>query len=100
MLRRPLIVVGLAALIAGCNGGSASAPPFNSGVFVPTATPTPTATPVPNPATATGTLATTTTTSTSLTLGPIGPGDFGSTNCPPSSAASNLVIVFSLTQPG
>jgi len=44
MLRRSLVVVAFAALIAGCNGGAASAPPFNTGTLV-TASPTPT--PVP-----------------------------------------------------
>jgi len=96
MLRRPLIVVALAALIAGCNGGSATPPPFNTGTLV---TPSPTPSPTPNPATATGTLATSMTTSTSLSLGPIGPGDIGTTSCAPASAASNLVIVYSLSQP-
>jgi len=48
MLRRSLFIIGLAALAAGCNGGSASPPPFNSGVFVPpTPTPTPSPTPIP-----------------------------------------------------
>jgi hypothetical protein len=50
MFRRPLVVVGLAALIAGCNGGSTSPPPFKTGVFVPTPTPTPTPSPTPSPA--------------------------------------------------
>jgi hypothetical protein len=45
MIRRLLFIVGFAAVMAGCNGGSASPPPFHTGVFVPTPTPSPT--PVP-----------------------------------------------------
>ena len=33
MFRRVFIVVALAAAVAGCNGGSASAPPFNTGMI-------------------------------------------------------------------
>ena len=48
MFRRLLMIVGFAAIAAGCNGGAASAPPFNTGVFTPpTPTPTPSPTPVP-----------------------------------------------------
>ena len=100
MFRRPLVVVGLAALIAGCNGGSSTPPPFNTGVFAPTPTPTPTATPVPNPATASGTLTTSKTQSTSLALGPIGPGDVGTISFSTTSVVTHQGLVFSLTQPG
>jgi hypothetical protein len=48
MFRRILMLVGFAAIAAGCNGGTASPPPFNTGVFTPpTPTPTPSPTPVP-----------------------------------------------------
>ncbi|HTD38880.1 MAG TPA: hypothetical protein VK669_15320, partial [Candidatus Limnocylindrales bacterium] len=48
MLRRFLVVVGFAALAAGCaqNGGG-SVPPFNSGTAAPTATPSPSPSPSP-----------------------------------------------------
>jgi hypothetical protein len=49
MFRRILMLVGFAAVAAGCNGGTASPPPFNTGVFVPTPTPSPTPTPTPVP---------------------------------------------------
>jgi hypothetical protein len=48
MFRRSLIAVALTALVTACNGGSASPPPFVSGVAAtPTPTPSPTPTPVP-----------------------------------------------------
>ncbi|HYW53246.1 MAG TPA: hypothetical protein VE826_04700 [Dongiaceae bacterium] len=50
MFRRFFMIVTLAALAAGCNGGTAAPPPFNTGVFVPTPTPTPSPTPSPTPA--------------------------------------------------
>src|SRR5947209_3012913 len=50
MFRRFFMIVTLAALAAGCNGGTAGPPPFNTGVFVPTPTPTPSPTPSPTPA--------------------------------------------------
>src|ERR1700681_4487404 len=46
MLRRVLMFVGVAAIVAGCNGGSASPPPFFTGVAAPTPTPTPTPAPL------------------------------------------------------
>ena len=46
MFRRILMLVGLAAIAAGCNGGSASPPPFFTGVAAPTPTPTPTPAPL------------------------------------------------------
>jgi hypothetical protein len=49
MFRRVLVVIALAALAAGCNGGSASPPPFHTGTFVPTPSPTPSPTPTPPP---------------------------------------------------
>jgi hypothetical protein len=51
-LRSALIAIATVAAIAGCNGGSSSAPPFFSGVTVtptPSPTPVPTATPTPSP---------------------------------------------------
>ena len=47
MLRRSLLIVVFAAFVAGCNGGSASPPPFFTGTFVPTPTPSPSPTPTP-----------------------------------------------------
>jgi hypothetical protein len=47
MLRRSLVIVALAAVAAGCNGGGATAPAIHTGVTAPTATPTPTPTPTP-----------------------------------------------------
>lgn len=91
MLRRSLTAVALAALVSACNGGSSSPPPG------PGPTPTPTAS--PNPATASGALTTSTTQSTSLVLGPIGPGNTGSTAVPPTNVVSHLSLVFSLGQP-
>ncbi len=46
MFRRSLIIVALAAFAAGCNGGSTSPPPVNTGVKAPTPTPTPTPAPL------------------------------------------------------
>ncbi len=46
MLRRLLIVIGLAGLATACNGGSTSPPPFHTGVAAPTPTPTPTPPPL------------------------------------------------------
>jgi hypothetical protein len=45
MLRRLLVVIALAGLATACNGGSASPPPFHTGVAAPTPTPTPTPAP-------------------------------------------------------
>jgi hypothetical protein len=94
MLRRSLVVVSLAAIVAGCSGGSSSPPPFFTGTVVPTPTPT------PLPATAGGTLTTSTTQSSSISLGPIGPGDTGTTGCPPTNVVAHLSIVFSTGAPG
>jgi uncharacterized protein DUF4397 len=95
MLRRSLIAVALAALVSACNGSSSS--PAPAPAPIPTASPAPTAT--PNPATATGILTTSTTQSSSLVLGPIGPGDSGTTAVPPTNVVSHLSLVFSLGQP-
>jgi len=95
MIRRALFAIALAALVTGCNGGSSSPPPFFTG-----ASPTPTPTPTPLPASASGTLTTSTTASSSRTLGPIGPGDFGTVSCTPTLLVAHLAIVYSLTQPG
>lgn len=99
MLRRFLVVVTIAgtAAVTGCNSGSTMPPPFFTGTRV---TPSPTPSPAPNPATASGMLTTSTTTATSLTLGPIGPGDMGTTNCPATGVVSHLSVLFSLTPPG
>jgi hypothetical protein len=87
MLRRLLIAVALTALVSACNGSTAPPP-----VVV-------VATPTPNPATATGVQTTSTTQSSSLVLGPIGPGNSGSSAEPPASVVSHLTLVFSLGQP-
>lgn len=97
MFRRVFVIVALAALAAGCNGGSSSPPPFFTGVTV---TPSPSPTPTPNPSSATGTLTTSTTASSTVSLGPVGPGDTGTASCPASSAVAQLTVVFSVTQPG
>ncbi len=96
MFRRTLVLIAFAALVAGCNGGSASPPPFNTGTAV-TPTPTPTPTPVPN--SASGTLTTSLTQSSSVTLGPVNPGDLGTVSCAATSVVAHLAVVFSMTQP-
>ena len=48
MIRRGFLIVAVVALAAGCHGGSASPPPFFTGVAV-TPSPTPTPSPVPPP---------------------------------------------------
>ncbi|HEV3089039.1 MAG TPA: hypothetical protein VGX96_17640 [Candidatus Elarobacter sp.] len=45
-MRRLFIVLALAGLATACNGGSASPPPFHTGVAAPTPTPTPTPAPL------------------------------------------------------
>jgi hypothetical protein len=46
-VRRPLVVVALAALVSGCTGGGLAAPPFVTGTPAPTPSPSPTPTPAP-----------------------------------------------------
>ena len=98
-MRRLLIAIAIAGFVTACNGGSSTAPPFNTGVAVPTATPSPVPTPTPGPNSANGTLNTSTTASSTLSLGPLGPGDTGTAACPPTSVVSHLAVVFSLTAP-
>jgi len=94
MLRRLFVMVALATIVAGCNGGSTTVP-------FPTVTPAPTPSPLPI-ASASGTLTTSTTLASSLTLGPIGTSGstlMGTTSCTAASNVATLSIVFSQTQP-
>jgi hypothetical protein len=90
-------VVGLAALFAGCNGGSTSTPVVNTGPVTPTPSPTPT--PAPPATSASGSLTTSATTSTAVTLGPVGPGNTGTVTVGASNPATTLSVVLSLTLP-
>jgi hypothetical protein len=90
---RSLFVVAAAAILAACNGGQ------NNTVPPPVATAAASASPTPGPASASGTLATSSTAPSTITLGPIGPGNTGTTSCPPTSVAAHLSVAFTLTQP-
>jgi cell division septation protein DedD len=83
-----VLVVSAAGFVTGCNGGSATAPAFNTGVTPPTVS-----------TTASGTLTTSTTASTTLTLGPFAGGYGGTITVPAASAVAHLQFLLSLTAP-
>ena len=83
----------LSVLAAGCNGGSASAPPFNTGL---TATPSPS--PVPLPAAAATALPVGTTAATT-SLGPVLGGFTAAITMPAASTPATLALTLGATQP-
>ncbi|MDB5043727.1 MAG: pknD 5 [Candidatus Eremiobacteraeota bacterium] len=97
--QRSLFVVAAAAILAACNGSNSNAVPPPIATATAVATAAVSATPTPRPASASGTLATSGTAPSTITLGPIGPGNTGTANYPPTNVAAHLSVAFMLAQP-